>query len=45
MENEPLTIGLLVPFTPSLIDVTIYHLPIPLNFLIYIRLIKATVIV
>jgi len=45
MENEPLTIGLLALFAPSLINVAIYRLPMPLKFLIYIRLIRATVVV
>jgi hypothetical protein len=45
MENEPLTIGLLALFALSLISVAIYYLPLPLEFLIYIRLIRATVIV
>jgi hypothetical protein len=45
MENEPLTTGLLVPFTPSLIDIAIYHLPMPSEFLICMRLIRATVVV
>ena len=45
MENEPLTTGLLAPFTPFLINVAIYYLPMPLEFLIYIRLIRATLVV
>jgi len=45
MENKPLTIGLLAPFALSLINIAIYYLPIPLKFLICIRLIRATVIV
>jgi len=45
MENKPLTTGLLAPFAPSLIGVAIYRLPMPLEFLIYIRLIKAIVVV
>jgi len=45
MENEPLTTGLLVLFTPSLISVAIYCLPIHPEFLIYIRLIRAIVMV
>jgi len=45
MENEPLTIGLLAPFALFLIDITIYHLSVSLEFLIYIKLIKVTVVV
>jgi len=45
MENKPLIIGLLALFAPSLINVAIYRLPIPLEILIYIRLIRATVVV
>jgi len=45
MENEPLTIGLLALFVLSLISVTIYYLPLPLEFLIYIRLTRAIVVV
>jgi len=45
MENKPLTTGLLVPFAPSLINIAIYYLPILLEFLIYTRLIRATVVV
>jgi hypothetical protein len=45
MENKPLTTGLLAPFTPSLIGVTIYRLPVPLEFLIYTRLTRAIVMV
>jgi len=45
MENKPIIIGLLAPYAPSLINVAIYYLLIPLEFLIYIRLIRATVIV
>jgi len=45
MENEPLTIGLLALFALSLINITIYYLPVPLEFLIYIRLTRATVVV
>jgi len=45
MENKPLTIGLLALFALSLINIAIYRLPLPLEFLIYIRLIRATVVV
>jgi hypothetical protein len=45
MENKPLTIGLLVLFALSLINVAIYYLPVLLEFLICIRLIRATVVV
>jgi hypothetical protein len=45
MENKPLTIGLLAPFALSLINVAIYYLPVPLEFLIYTRLIRAIVMV
>jgi len=45
MENKPLTIGLLALFALFLIGVTIYRLPIPLEFLIYIRLTRAIVVV
>jgi len=45
MENEPLTTGLLAPFALSLIGVAIYRLPLPLEFLICTKLIRATVVV